>query len=83
MRAAVQAVRAHAPSAVVVAVPVGAPSTCREFADITDETVCARTPEPLSAVGLWYRDFSQTSDEEVRALLERHADRRYVLERGR
>jgi putative phosphoribosyl transferase len=73
MRAAVQAVRAHQPARVVVAVPVGAPSTCEKFADITDETVCARTPEPFSAVGLWYRDFSQTSDEEVRALLQKHA----------
>jgi putative phosphoribosyl transferase len=75
MRAAVQAVRAHKPARVIVAVPVGAPSTCEEFADITDETVCARTPEPFSAVGLWYRDFSQTTDEEVRALLEQHAQR--------
>jgi putative phosphoribosyl transferase len=75
MRAAVQAVRAHKPARVVVAVPVGAPSTCEEFADITDETVCARTPNPFSAVGLWYRDFSQTTDEEVRALLEKHAQR--------
>ena len=75
MRAAVQAVRAHKPARVIVAVPVGAPSTCEEFQSITDETVCARTPEPFSAVGLWYRDFSQTSDEEVRALLERHAAR--------
>jgi len=49
---------------------VGAASTCRELADIADETVCARTPEPFSAVGQWYRDFSQTSDHEVRALLE-------------
>ena len=57
----------------VVAVPVGAPSTCEEFADVTDETVCARTPEPFSAVGLWYRDFSQTSDEEVCQLLDEHA----------
>ena len=73
MRAAVQAVRALEPARVVVAVPVGAPSTCDEFQDITDETVCARTPEPFSAVGLWYRDFSQTSDEEVRQLLEDHA----------
>jgi len=73
MRAAVEAVRAHKPARVVVAVPVGAPSTCEEFADITDEIVCARTPEPFSAVGLWYRDFSQTTDEEVRALLEEHA----------
>jgi predicted phosphoribosyltransferase len=70
MRAAVQAVRALEPGRVVVAVPVGAASTCEEFTDITDETVCARTPEPFSAVGLWYRDFSQTSDSEVRALLE-------------
>jgi putative phosphoribosyl transferase len=75
MRAAVQAVRAHKPARVVVAVPVGAPSTCEEFADITDETVCARTPEPFSAVGLWYRDFSQTTDEEVLALLQEHAQR--------
>jgi len=73
MRAAVQAVRTHRPARVVVAVPVGAPSTCEEFNDITDETVCARTPEPFSAVGLWYHDFSQTTDDEVRALLEEHA----------
>jgi len=73
MRAAVQAVRTHKPARVVVAVPVGAPSTCEEFNDITDETVCARTPEPFSAVGLWYHDFSQTTDDEVRALLEERA----------
>ena len=75
MRAAVQAVRAHHPARVVVAVPVGAAETCEAFANITDETVCARTPEPFSAVGLWYRDFSQTSDEEVRDLLRRHHER--------
>ena len=75
MRAAVQAVRVLEPARVVVAVPVGAPSTCDEFQEITDETVCARTPEPFSAVGLWYRDFSQTSDDEVRQLLEDHARR--------
>jgi len=56
-------------------VPVGAPETCQEFADITDETVCARTPEPFNAVGLWYRNFSQTTDEEVRELLRRHEAR--------
>lgn len=72
MRAAVEAVRAHKPARVVVAVPVGAPDACAEFAEIADETVCARTPEPFSAVGLWYRDFSQTTDEEVRALLREH-----------
>lgn len=75
MRAAVQAVRVHEPASVVVAVPVGARDTCEEFAGITDETVCARTPEPFSSVGLWYRDFSQTTDEEVRALLQEHARR--------
>lgn len=73
MRAAVRAVREHHPKRVTVAVPVGAPSTCEQFADLTDETVCARTPEPFHAVGQWYRDFSQTTDEEVRELLEAHA----------
>jgi putative phosphoribosyl transferase len=72
MRAAVEAVRQHKPARVIVAVPVGAPDTCEEFADITDETVCARTPEQFSAVGLWYRNFSQTTDEEVRSLLQAH-----------
>jgi putative phosphoribosyl transferase len=75
MRAAVQAVRAHKPARVVVAVPVGSATTCQEFADITDETVCARMPEPFSAVGLWYRDFSQTTDAEVSALLQEHGQR--------
>jgi predicted phosphoribosyltransferase len=75
MRAAVQAVRAHDPARVVVAVPIGASSTCEAIAAITDETVCARTPEPFSAVGLWYRDFSQTTDEEVCRLLQQRAVR--------
>jgi len=72
MRAAVESIRQHQPARVIVAVPVGAPSTCEEFADVTDETVCARQPEPFSAVGLWYRDFSQTTDDEVRTLLQAH-----------
>jgi predicted phosphoribosyltransferase len=75
MRAAVQAVRTFEPARVIVAVPVGASSTCDAFAAITDETVCARTPEPFSAVGLWYHDFSQTTDEEVRGLLHQRAVR--------
>jgi predicted phosphoribosyltransferase len=70
MRAAVQAVRARGPGRIVVAVPVGSPDTCREFVDIADEIVCARAPEQFAAVGQWYRDFSQTTDEEVRALLQ-------------
>jgi putative phosphoribosyl transferase len=75
MKAAVQAVRQHGPARIVVAVPVGAPSTCGEFAHITDETICARTPEPFAAVGRWYLDFSQTTDEEVQALLDERAMR--------
>lgn len=75
MKAAVQAVRQHRPARVIVAVPVGASSTCDEFSDVTDETICARTPEPFLTVGQWYDDFSQTSDEEVRALLEERATR--------
>jgi predicted phosphoribosyltransferase len=69
MKAAVEAVRALGPAQIVVAVPVGAPETCGALSQAADEVVCARTPEPFSAVGLWYDDFSQTSDEEVRELL--------------
>lgn len=70
MKAAVQAVRAHEPSRIVVAVPVGAADTCREFETVADEIVCARAPSDFRAVGLWYRDFSQTTDREVSDLLE-------------
>jgi predicted phosphoribosyltransferase len=73
MRAAVEAVRQRQPSRIIVAVPVGAPETCRELKAIADEVLCARTPEPFAAVGQWYRDFSQTTDEEVRDLLRDHA----------
>jgi predicted phosphoribosyltransferase len=71
MRAAVHALRAQGPARIVVAVPVGAPETCAEFQDEADEAVCARTPDPFYAVGLWYSDFTQTTDEEVRDLLAR------------
>jgi predicted phosphoribosyltransferase len=70
MKAAVQAIRAHRPSRIVVAVPVGAPDTCREFAHLADEVICARIPDPFSAVGLWYRDFTPTTDAHVRELLQ-------------
>lgn len=70
MRAAVQAVRAHEPSAVVVAVPVGARETCAALTAVADLVVCVASPEPFAAVGQWYRDFSQTSDDEVRELLQ-------------
>jgi predicted phosphoribosyltransferase len=69
MKAAVAAVRRLKPSRVVVAVPVGAPDTCTELAAIADELVCVRTPVSFTAVGVWYQDFSQTTDEEVRTLL--------------
>jgi len=70
MRAAVRAVRAQRPSRVIVAVPVGAIQSCDDLAAVADVVVCVRTPEPFSAVGYWYQDFSATSDAEVRALLE-------------
>ncbi len=69
MKAAVRAIRLQNPARVIVAVPVGAPESCREFERLADVVVCARAPQPFSAVGLWYRDFSQTTDEEVRDLL--------------
>jgi predicted phosphoribosyltransferase len=69
MRAAVQAIRQQHPARLVVAVPVGAPQTCRALSAEADEVVCAAMPEPFQAVGLWYRDFPQASDEEVHQLL--------------
>src|SRR5881392_3284501 len=76
MRAAVKALRQRGVVKIVVAVPVGPPDTCREFEDEADETVCASTPEFFQAVGQYYEDFSQTSDEEVRELLARAAQER-------
>lgn len=71
MRAAAQAVRARRPARTVIAVPVGAPQTCTELSAVADEVICARMPEPFSAVGQWYVNFDQTSDEEVRELLQK------------
>jgi predicted phosphoribosyltransferase len=71
MRAAVAALRRMGPGQIVVAVPVGARETCDEFRDVADEVICAQTPDPFWAVGSWYRDFEQTTDDEVRALLAR------------
>jgi putative phosphoribosyl transferase len=71
MRAAAQAVRAHHPSRVVIAVPVGAKQTCAELAPVADEVICARMPEPFSSVGQWYMNFDQTDDDEVRDLLQK------------
>jgi putative phosphoribosyl transferase len=71
MRAAVAALRRMEPSQILVAVPVAAAETCADLRDDVDDLICLRTPEPFRAVGLWYRDFSQTTDDEVRELLRR------------
>lgn len=70
MRAAVMALRRRDAASIVVAVPTGSPETCEEIARSADQVVCIRTPHPFVAVGLWYRQFAPTTDEEVRALLE-------------
>jgi putative phosphoribosyl transferase len=70
-RAALRAVRAQGARRVVLAVPVGVPDTVRELADEADAVVCLLEPQPLWAIGLWYQDFAQVSDEEVRELLSR------------
>jgi putative phosphoribosyl transferase len=73
MRAAVAGLRTQHPARIVVAVPTAAPETCEAFRPEVDEIVCATTPEPFYGVSRWYEDFSQTTDEEVRALLEKAA----------
>jgi predicted phosphoribosyltransferase len=69
MHAAIAALRQQEPARIVVAVPTAAPETCNALRAEVDDVVCAITPEPFHAVGLWYEDFSQTTDEEVRELL--------------
>jgi len=71
MLAAARALRQQKPRRIVVAVPVAAPDACEEFQAHVDEVICAFVPEPFHAVGIWYEDFAQTSDTEVRELLER------------
>src|SRR5436309_111207 len=73
MRAAVKALRQRGVTRIVVAVPVGQPDTCRELEEEADETICLSTPEFFQAVGQYYEDFSQTSDEDVRELLSQAA----------
>src|SRR5574340_90957 len=70
MHAAVAALKQLGPARIIIAVPTAAPSTCDEFANEVDEIVCLIRPEPFIAVGYWYRHFLQTSDEEVRSLLD-------------
>ncbi len=70
MRAAVLAIRQQKPACIVVAVPVGAEETCEMLRADADEVVCAATPRPFRAVGLWYQDFPQSTDDEVHELLD-------------
>jgi putative phosphoribosyl transferase len=76
MRAAAMALRQQQPQRLIVGVPISSPETCDAFRDEVDEIVCAITPEPFYAVGIWYHDFSQTTDDEVRDLLRRAAGER-------
>jgi putative phosphoribosyl transferase len=81
MRAAVAAVRRLQPARVIVAVPVGARESCRLLEETADDVICLQVPDPFSAVGMWYEDFSQTSDDEVRMLVE-EASLRHVESSG-
>jgi predicted phosphoribosyltransferase len=81
MRAAAAGLRRREPAEIVVAVPIAAPETCWELAAEVDRVVCAATAQPFYAVGLWYEDFSQTGDAEVRDLLERARLERLSAER--
>lgn len=76
MRAAVAGVRAQDPDKIIVAVPAGALETCQQFELYADEVICATTPQPFHGVGIWYDDFGQTSDEEVRDLLRQASQSR-------
>jgi predicted phosphoribosyltransferase len=71
MRAAIQALLKHKPTSIIIAVPVAGISTCEEMEQIADKVICPLKPEFFYAVGQWYQDFSQTSDEEVYELLNK------------
>jgi putative phosphoribosyl transferase len=71
MLAAIKTLRQQQPAQIVVAVPTASPRTCEEMRAVANDVICAITPEPFYSVGLWYEDFSQTTDEEVRELLAR------------
>jgi putative phosphoribosyl transferase len=70
MRAAIGTIRQQAPEYLIVAVPVAPPVVCQELRQEVDEVICLLTPEPFYAIGVWYEDFTQTSDAQVRELLE-------------
>src|SRR3984893_6956590 len=71
MRAAIEALRRQQPARTVVAVPTASADTCEALKAEADDVICAMTPEPFFAVGHWYEDFTQTTDDEVRKLLAR------------
>lgn len=75
MQAAIQSARRQGPARIVVAVPVAAPATCKRLASEADEIICLHTPESFRSVGLWYEDFSPTTDDQVRDLLSRSPSR--------
>jgi putative phosphoribosyl transferase len=74
MHAAVRSLRSAGPRELVVAVPIAPPETCAALEEEADRVICAVTPQPFYAVGAWYRDFSPTSDDEVRDLLRRNQE---------
>ena len=74
MRAAIAGIRAQDPIQIVVAVPTAAVETCESFENEVDEIICAETPRPFWGVGRWYKNFDQTTDEEVRTLLQRASE---------
>jgi putative phosphoribosyl transferase len=78
MRAAVRALRQRAPSSIIVAVPIGSRDTCDQLRSEADDLFCGDTPDPFYAVGTWYSNFIQVTDEEVRQLLDRAAHERRV-----
>jgi putative phosphoribosyl transferase len=73
LRAAIASLQRQHPQGIVVAAPVAPPSVCESLRNVVDDVVCLSMPEPLQSIGLWYKDFSQTTDEEVRALLKKSA----------
>jgi predicted phosphoribosyltransferase len=81
MRAAAAALRAQHPAHLVAAVPIGAPESCAALRREVDELICVATPAPFFAVGLWYEDFTATTDAEVRTLLAQ-AERHHPLPHG-
>jgi putative phosphoribosyl transferase len=74
MRASIEALRERSPAKIIVAVPVASPDVCEEFERLADDVVCLATEQPFGAVGMWYVDFDQTTDEEVVELLARARD---------